>query len=339
MSGGRKIGLLLALVVGCGLVRMPIESRLMADLRRQGFHPASHGSGLTEQVSVQGAIGLLGGLRYMVAAFLELEAFRLWEPPPNWNKLSETYHLVNLLQPRNVESWETAAWHHIYNASGYYRYDEQHLPPLQRELLARDFEERGVGILKAGIQWNPDHCGLRLKLADAYRYKFKDFCAAAEAYRAAAGISGAPAFCYRFYGYALAKCPGKEREAHEVLKRIYQEGLEAFRKGGALIWKPTLIVELNRLDRALNVPEPDRIPERFDEGSFRIASPLFPRESYPLYRAIWERAVQQGEADADPGLNRIIRRLETALAIPEEERLRGERVGKGEGDAKDGGRK
>lgn len=328
MSWGRKLGLLLALVTGSGLVRVPLESRLMSDLRAQGFHPVSRGGGLTEQVSVQGAIGLLGGLRYMVAAFLELEAFRLWEPPPNWNKLSETYHLVNLLQPRNVESWETAAWHHIYNASGYYRYDEKKLPPLQRELLAREFEERGIGVLKAGIQWNPDDCGLRLKLADAYRFKFKDYCSAAEVYRAAAEIPGAPAFCYRFYGYSLAKCPGKEREAHAALMNVYREGLEGFRKGEPLIWKPTLIVELNRLERELNVPEAERIPERFDEASFRIASPLFPRESYPLYRSIWERATQRGDAEADPGLIRIIRDLEKTQAIPEEERLPAARVGK-----------
>ena len=327
----KKLGLLLAIVLGSGVARFPLEAGLLAELRAQGFHPKSHGSDLGGQVGVQGAVGLLGGLRYMVAAFLELQAFKNWEPPPRWDKLSEAYRLVNLLQPKNVESWETAAWHHIYNASGYYRYDDKTLPPLQRELLAHDYEERGLEILKTGIQWNPEDVGLRLKLADAYQYKLHNPCLAAENYRAASELPGAPKFCYRFYGYSLAKCPGKEREALEVLKRIYKEGLEVFRKGGPLIWKPTLIVEMNRLERELAVPWPDRIPERFDDVSLRIASPLLARKSYPIYRQLFERVQRNGDkgGTADPQLIHTIRALEKSLGIPQEERLPPQRVEEG----------
>lgn len=329
LHGGKKLGLLLAALLLSGLLRLPVESSLVRHLRAGGFHPESRGTNLTEQVGVQGAIGLLGGLRYMVAAFLELEAYRFWEPPPQWDRLSEAYALINLLQPKNVESWETAAWHHLYNASGYYRHDDRSLPLLQREALARDYERRGVEILKDGIQWNPGDTGIRLKLADAYRYKLTDFCAAAEAYREAAALPGAPAFCYRFYGYSLAKCPGKERESLTVLRRIYAEGREVLRRGGPLIWKPTLIVELNRLEQALAVPGPERIPERFDEVTFRIASPLTPRQSYPVYRAIYGRICQaagEGAPDPDPQLRQTIRTLEAELGIPAEERMSEGRV-------------
>lgn len=331
MSGWRKPALLLAIIFGSGLAMMPVESRLVADLRAQGFHPESRGAGVSERVGVQGAIGLLGGMRYMVAAFLELEAFRYWEPPPQWDKLSEAYGLINLLQPRNVESWENAAWHHLYNASGYYRHDERELPPLQREVLARDYERRGMEILKAGIEWNPDNAALRLKLAHACQYKLHDYCEAAEAYRGAAELPDAPAFCFRFYGYSLAKCPGKEREAYAVLRQVYGEGLEVLKKGGPMIWKPTLIVELNRLEKELGIPWPDRVPERFDGASFRIASPLRPRESYPVYRALYERAGKEGATGEggvpDPQLIRTIRDLEEKLGIPGEERLPAGRVG------------
>lgn len=321
-TGWKKAGLLLAIVLGSGGLRIPLEKGLVSELRPQGFYPQSQAGDLPGQVGVQGAIGLMGGLRYMVAALLELEAFRLWEPPPQWEKLSEAYALINLLQPKNLESWETAAWHHLYNASGYYRHDEHNLPPLQCEVMARDYEQRGIEILKNALRWNPGDVQLHMKLADAYRYKLKDFCKAAEVYRAAAALPDAPAFCYRFYGYSLAKCPGKQREAYAVLRQVYAEGLEVFHQHGRLIWKPTLIVELNRLERELGIPLGQRIPERFDEGSFRIATPLLPRESYPLYRSLLERGHPPAPGapnEPDPQLLQTILELEKTLGLPQEE--------------------
>jgi len=308
--------ILAAIVLVSGLLRSPLERRLTTALREQGFHPHHREAELAEQVGVQGALGMLGGLRYMVAFFLELQAYRHWEPPPQWERLSEAYRLITLLQPKNVESWDDAAWHHIYNASGYYRHDAPDLPPLQRELLARQYEERGVEILRDGIRWNPESLELRLKLAHALRERFDDDCAAARVYGRAAQLPDAPAFVYRFYGYSLAQCEGRERDAYEVLMRIYEEGRRVLQQGGPMIWKPTLIVELNRLERELDVPLSERIPERFHEERFRIATPLRPEASYELYRDLYRRQQERPPDQRDRQLIQILKDLERKLGEP-----------------------
>ncbi|MEO0445347.1 MAG: hypothetical protein AAF191_04645, partial [Verrucomicrobiota bacterium] len=93
------------------MAKRPWEVGFFRSMQEQGYYPESREAGMADQVGVQGLIGVLGGLRYMVATFLELRAFAYWEPPPEWDPLAETYRMINLLQPRSEASWETAAWH------------------------------------------------------------------------------------------------------------------------------------------------------------------------------------------------------------------------------------
>jgi hypothetical protein len=56
---------------------------------------------------------------------------------------------------------------------------------------------------------------------------------------------------WRKAGYELAKCPGKERQAYELLKRLYDKGRDER--------KPTLITTLKELEKKLDVPQAERI--------------------------------------------------------------------------------
>jgi hypothetical protein len=57
----------------------------------------------------------------------------------------------------------------------------------------------------------------------------------------------------RFSAYELSYCEGREREAYERLRQLYDEG-EKQRL-------PTLITRLKFLENKLDIPEQQRIPE------------------------------------------------------------------------------
>jgi hypothetical protein len=51
----------------------------------------------------------------------------------------------------------------------------------------------------------------------------------------------------------MAKCPGREREAYELLRRLYLEG-ESQRL-------PTLINLLRSMEKKLDIPESERVKD------------------------------------------------------------------------------
>ena len=70
----------------------------------------------------------------------------------------------------------------------------------------------------------------------------------------AATLPGAPSFDKRFSAYELSYCDGREREAYESLRALYDEG-EKERL-------PTLIKRLKFLEEKLNVPPEQRIADK-----------------------------------------------------------------------------
>jgi len=67
----------------------------------------------------------------------------------------------------------------------------------------------------------------------------------------ASEFPNAPAYCRRFAGYELAKCPARERKAYDLLHALFKEG------GSQL--RPSLIFTLQELEKKLDIPPADRI--------------------------------------------------------------------------------
>jgi len=67
-------------------------------------------------------------------------------------------------------------------------------------------------------------------------------------------LPGAPSYDRRFSAYELSYCDGREREAYERLRELYDEG-EKERL-------PTLITRLKFLENKLGIPQDQRIPDR-----------------------------------------------------------------------------
>jgi len=77
---------------------------------------------------------------------------------------------------------------------------------------------------------------------------------ASEFYAKAATVPDAATFDRRFSAYELSYCEGREREAYERLRGLYDEGEQER--------LPTLITRLKFLEDKLNIPQDQRIPDK-----------------------------------------------------------------------------
>jgi hypothetical protein len=125
----------------------------------------------------------------------------------------------------------------------------------------------GEVFLKDGLTFNPESSRLWERLGTLYGNRLHDHSAAAEAFLKASQKPNAMTYLRRFVGYELAQVPGREREAYEVLRKLYLEG-DAQRL-------PNLLRYVSQLEQKLAVPTAERvyIPRTADEP----AQPQFNR--------------------------------------------------------------
>lgn len=248
-----------ALLLGFGALRLPLETGLERERRAAHFGTVNLGLSLREQLGQTGFLAALSGFRVLVADLVWIEAHTAWERV-EYGRMQRLLDTATTLEPRNVGFWDTAAWHMAYNASVHAREDAAGQPraALRRKaergyhLLGRDYAERGLGS-------NPDARDLHLRLALIYRDKLEDPCAASAAFARAAGSPRALGFEKRFAAFALAACPGREREAYWLL-RFYHDLGEHERV-------PTLERLLRGLEQKLDLPEEQKVYKTRPPGS------------------------------------------------------------------------
>lgn len=278
----RKWVAVAAVILVSGLIRGPVEDGMLKGFRKNGFLPAYTHVSMADQVGSQASIAMLGGLRFLIATYVQLDAWTKWQDGL-WEDLMERYQLITILQPRDSESWIEYGWHLAYNASAWMLDDREDLTPTERKILSKEYIDRGIKVLEEGLLWCPEDPWLYRDLGQAYLDKTKDdpdrFCKAAEVFRRGSLLPKAPSFLYRFYAYNLAKCEGHEAEAYKICMGLYAEGREVLVQQKVLIWKPTLIKTINNLEEKLQVPPAQRIPEYLHEDTQRIVSPLLKKAS------------------------------------------------------------
>jgi len=226
-----KSAVLFVALLAFGAARMTYESGLNRELRDAGLFPPALEIGTREKIGQTSSAVALGGLRTLVATFLNLRAFTFFTQC-RWADVESTFGTIVDLAPRTRYYWETGSWHIAYNAASYYINDSD-LPPLRRREAWRSSVVRGRAFLERGIRNNPDDWSLRASLgfllSDSNKFQaFRDpneaFAAAAEAYRAAAAVGGAPGYVKRAEVYALARVEGRETEALSLARKLYAEG-------------------------------------------------------------------------------------------------------------------
>ncbi len=249
----RRAGTLLlvaALLVLFGIARLPIERSLDASQRAAHLRSATLDLGLREQIGQLSYVAALSGFRSLVAAFLWIEAHTAWEQTA-WGRMVGLFQSVTTLQPRSLIYWDLASWHMAWNAAIAARNDPKEPSEFLRMRAEREYHRLGRYFLERGIANNPDRYMLQEHLGILLRDKFSDHAAAADAFTKAAAMDGAPPYIKRMAAYELAKCPGREREAHDRLRAIYLMG-ENERV-------PSVLTLLGELEEKLGIPATDRL--------------------------------------------------------------------------------
>ncbi|GAB4165698.1 MAG: hypothetical protein Fur0032_02590 [Terrimicrobiaceae bacterium] len=240
----------LALVV-FGILRMPFEESLDEAQGAAGLRQTALDLDLRERVGQMGFLAALSGFRSPLAAILWIEAHTAWERT-EWGRMAGLFDTVTTLQPRSQTYWDMAAWHMAWNASVAALEDKRVQSEALRQRNARQYILLGKDILERGIRNNPDNAFLHERMGVLLRDKLEDFCGAADSFAKAAGLPGSMPYVRRFVGYMLARCPGREKEAYEWLKALYDEGPHQH--------LPTLLTTIKELEKRLDVPADRQIP-------------------------------------------------------------------------------
>jgi len=244
------------LILAFGYARLNFEQRLTEEHRAAYFHEAKLNLDLRQKIGQFGFLAALSGFRSIVADMLWIKAHTEWEQTA-WGRMALLFNTVTTLQPRNIMFWDMSAWQMAWNASLAAIQDPTQ-PSLKLRLKAQheDFD-LGRDFLVRGIENNPDNYKLYEALANLYKQKYVDHCAAAEQYALAARFPDAPSYIKRMAAYELAECPGHEREAYDKLRKIFDMGDRE--------WLPTLLMKLKLMEEKLNIPEDQRakVPKGF----------------------------------------------------------------------------
>jgi len=233
-----------------GIVRMPMEAAFERKQKALHYHGATFSLDVRQRLGQLGFVAALSGFRALVADVLWLQAHSAWQRT-EWGRMKVLFDTITSLQPRNVSFWDMASWHMAFNASVAAREDKNVPREALRLRAEREYWRLGEDFLLRGAANNPDRAVLYERLGLLYREKFKDPEKGYWAYSEAEKRPDAAQYVHRFAAYELAKIPGREREAYELLKSLYDRGEEER--------LPTLEKYLRELEQKLNVPMEQRI--------------------------------------------------------------------------------
>ncbi len=244
-----------AMLLAFGVMKLPAEYALSLQHRSAsgGQSDDIANLDLREKIGQLGFVAALSGFRAMLADFIFIQAHAAWERT-EWGRVLFLFKQVTTLQPHVPLFWDMAAWHMAWNASAAAMSDSSQPRLALRIKAQREYFALGKDFLERGIKNNPDKPQLCEALARLYRDKFNDHERASEFFAKAAVLPGAPSYNKRFSAYELSYCEGREREAYERLRMLYDQG-ETERL-------PTLIKRLKFLEEKLGVPPDQRIPDR-----------------------------------------------------------------------------
>jgi tetratricopeptide (TPR) repeat protein len=296
-------------VLAFGAVRLPFEEKLSGELRAANLFPPPMEIGTREKIGQTSSAVALGGLRTLVATFLNLRAFTFFTEQ-RWDDVEETFDTIVDLAPRTRYYWDTGSWHLAYNAASYYLNDSK-LPALRRREAWRSSIIKGRSFLERGVRNNPDDWNLLASLGfllsdsnkfPAFRDANETFAAAAEAYRKSAETGKALGYVKRSQFYSLARVEGREGEALALGRSLYDAGVQNR--------TPTLLVLLVVLEAHEN--------PQMDVAKRAIEIFGTPEKAYEALSLHWRRTRERFPVF---GVASGLESLEKTLAIPAEKSI------------------
>jgi hypothetical protein len=317
MSSLRKIIVLLLVLLAFGALRLKFERQMLTEFRDAGLMREQNHLESRDRIDQTSSAVALGGLRTLVATFLNLRAHGYFERQA-WNELQDTYETIVNLAPQTRYYWETGSWHMAYNAASYYLHESSR-PPLRRKELWRSSILQGRYFLERGIGNNPRdwslHASLGHMLRDpnklpAMRDRDAALMAAHEAYDRSVELGCfSPMLNQRLSLYCLARVRGRESEALELARTLHEDPRHH---------KPTLLI-------LLYVLEFDADPDQ-DAGALALRIFGDAKTAYEALAHHW-----RGNREGYPmdGVAQGLARMEGLLGIPPLQSILGQKLAPG----------
>jgi hypothetical protein len=221
MKTTRNIVVVFVALLLAGLLKSPWEQQLNRSFEEQGLLWRPLEVGVREKIGQTAAVVALGGLRSVVATFLNLAAYGSFENC-DWVRLVDRFELIVALQPRTAYYWDVGAWHMSYNAATDYK-EREEWPAARREALHRAYVLKGRGFLERGVMNNPENWTLLSSLGRFYGTpsKYPDYEKSAAAYERAWKTGKARGFEARAWLYSLARVEDKQPEALALARELF----------------------------------------------------------------------------------------------------------------------
>ncbi len=214
---------------------------------------------LRDQLSQGLTIGVLAGMRSVVADFVWLEITAAWMTQ-DWWKMGAYINACTSLQPRAPMFWDMGGWQLAWNASSFSEKDVVKYPSeLQRKKVGRYWIDRGLDIYLRGLQNNPNYWRLWFSTALLYDQRLHDYKNAAYYYQQASEKPNAPIYLERdpahMYDTAHLDEPAQEyAEWVKLWKRFTPEDMTNSMHTAAHI-----SLRIRQLEDQLNIPNEKRV--------------------------------------------------------------------------------
>jgi len=221
------------------------------------YHGVTMSRELRDQLGQGLTIGVLSGMRSVVADFIwAVNVTLAWEDE-QWFRMSGLINLCTTLQPRAATFWDIGGWQLSWNASVAAAEDLKQPNALRRLRASRFWIEKGLEIYKRGIENNPQSWTLWAHTGLLYQQRLKDYRNAAYYYQKTSELPGAPVFYERFPAlmYGLA---GDDQAAYAAWKSLW-ERLTPEQREEKEHWKEKVESNIHRLEQKLSVPTEKRI--------------------------------------------------------------------------------
>ena len=216
-----QAGLLTVLVlVATAFILKPLEENAWQAI--QAGQSELRIDALDESVGQGVVLGVMGGLRSLVADFAWLELNRKWEARDRAG-LGAMIQLVTSIDPRPEFFWVNSArmvgydvphWR-IATAGGY-----QSLPKAEQDRIIAEQAGQALVLLERALRVHPNSPRLKLEVGQIYLNRMRDFELAAPWFLAASKEKDAPYFAARVYADLLLRLD-RPTEAYAFLKTLY----------------------------------------------------------------------------------------------------------------------
>lgn len=251
---------LVALILG---LWAPVKIYWEQDLSRQQDALRYHGVTMTRQLRDdlgQGlSIGVLSGMRSVVADFIWLNVTTAWEDK-EWFRMGGLINLCTSLQPRFPTFWDMGGWQLAYNASVDAMYNRVVEPnELKRIKASRFWIDRGLEVYLRGIENNPTYWRLSSDTAGLYDQRLHNYDLAAKYYKQASQLPNAPTFLERFPAIMYDKYHGNDPQKAYVEWCELWNRLTPAQREMKEHWKEKIESNIRELEQKLSVPKEKRI--------------------------------------------------------------------------------